>query len=45
MQFTQFSAHRDPKLRIQVRQRLIKQEQLGITYDRATNGNPLPLTA
>ena len=44
MQPAQLGTHRHPQLRIQVRQRLIHQERLRLTHNRATHRDPLPLT-
>ena len=38
-------AHLDAKLRIEIRQRLVHQEDLGIAHDGATHGNALSLSA
>ena len=39
------AAHRYPQLGIEVGQRLIEQEHLGIAHDRAPHCHPLPLSA
>ena len=39
------AAHLHPKLRVEVRQRLVEQEHLRIAHDRAPHGDPLPLPA
>ncbi|MEY9789597.1 hypothetical protein ABIE77_004156 [Sinorhizobium fredii] len=40
-----FRAHVDPELRVEVRQRLIEQEELGLAHDGASHRNTLALTA
>ena len=44
-QLDDLSPHLITKLRVQIRQRLVHQEDLGITHHRAANGHPLPLAS
>ncbi len=45
MQFLDFRAHRNPQLGVEVGQRLIEQEHLGIAHDGASHGDALALAA
>ena len=45
MEFRDFEPHLDAQLRVEVRQRLIEQEHLGLPDDRAPYRHPLALAA
>src|SRR5690242_17758313 len=38
-------AHPDPQLRVEVRERLVHEERLGLAHDRAAHGDALALAA
>ena len=44
MQLTQFGAHRDPQLGVQVGQRLVEQKDFGVAHNGAANRHALPLS-
>ena len=45
MQAGELRAHRDSKLRVEIRERLVHQEGKRLAHDRAAHRNPLALTA
>ncbi len=45
MQFLDLGAHRDAQLGVEVRQRLVEQEDLRIAHDGAAHGDALALAA